>query len=275
MFTATVPVSGNGDDSSRPFSPPAVGTYRWIASYGGNANNNAVSGSCNDAGETTTVSAPAAPPGGHTPTSPNPSPSPTPSFSSSPSVAVTPDQRLDLTLTAVQALIPAGSTAQLVATGAANESYELRCYTRPSTTYVTSRSGSFDATGDAITFTLSLGRNTRCFIQYARNSPDGQSPSVVVNVMTVLSLSAARIDVRTNVFQGRNLPRVAGQLITLYRVDATGAEIGTSNVLTDASGVYRLTRRFTGHGSFDFRVRTSGSLANAAGVSKAITNPVR
>lgn len=58
-------------------------------------------------------------------------------------------------------------------------------------------------------------------------------------------------------------------------MDATGAEIGTSNVLTDASGVYRLTRRFTGHGSFDFRVRTSGSLANAAGVSKAITNPVR
>ena len=28
-----------------------MGTYRWIASYGGDINNNAVSGICNDTGE--------------------------------------------------------------------------------------------------------------------------------------------------------------------------------------------------------------------------------
>jgi hypothetical protein len=32
-----------------------VGTYRWIASYGGDANNDAVSGSCNDANEASVV----------------------------------------------------------------------------------------------------------------------------------------------------------------------------------------------------------------------------
>jgi hypothetical protein len=36
-----------------------------------------------------------------------------------------------------------GSTSTLVATGAPTQPYELRCYTRPSTTYVTSRSGAF------------------------------------------------------------------------------------------------------------------------------------
>ena len=35
---------------------PSSGTYRWVASYGGDANNNAVSGACNDANESVVVS---------------------------------------------------------------------------------------------------------------------------------------------------------------------------------------------------------------------------
>lgn len=48
-------VDGNGDYTSDPFTPTVVGTYRWIASYSGDANNKAVSGACNDANEDTTV----------------------------------------------------------------------------------------------------------------------------------------------------------------------------------------------------------------------------
>ena len=158
-----------------------------------------------------------------------------------------------------------------MATGAANQLYELRCYTRPSTSYVTSRAGSFNADGTPVTFTLSLGRNTRCFIQYATNSSQGASPSVVVDVRTVLSLSATRIGIQDYTFQGRNLPRIAGQLITLYRIDADGNEIRTSNLRTDASGIYRVSRLFTGSGTFKFRVRTPQTLNNAAGVSNTIT----
>ena len=172
-------------------------------------------------------------------------------------------------------VIDAGSTATLVATGQANELYQLRCYTRPSSTYVTAREGAFDAAGHPVTFTLSLGRNTRCFIQYAVNSGVGASPSVVVNVRTVLSLSAVRTGVRTYVFQGRNLPRVAGQLITLYRVDSLGREVRTSNLTTDSSGIYRVTRTFGGTGTFQFKVRTSQTLNNAAGVSNTITVAIR
>ena len=124
--------------------------------------------------------------------------------------------------------------------------------------------------GDPVTFTLSLGRNTRCFIQYATTPGQGLSPCVVVNVRTVLSLSTVRTGVRSFVFQGRTLPRVAGQLITLYRVDAAGSEIRTSNLVTGNSGIYRVTRMFTGTGTFRFRVRTSQTLDNAAGVSNTI-----
>ena len=157
----------------------------------------------------------------------------------------------------------------------ANQQYQLRCYTRPSTSYFTARSGAFDAAGNPVTFTLSLGRNTRCFIQYATNSTSGASPSQVVNVRTVLSLSTVRTATRTYLFQGRNLPRIAGQLITLYRVDNKGQEIRTSNLVTDNSGIYRVTRKFTGTGTFRFQVRTSQTLNNAAGASNIITVTVR
>ncbi|MEW5991912.1 MAG: hypothetical protein AB1736_11285 [Chloroflexota bacterium] len=54
-FSTSVAVSGNGTYGPVSFTPSAVGTYRWIASYGGDGNNNPVAGVCNDAGETDTV----------------------------------------------------------------------------------------------------------------------------------------------------------------------------------------------------------------------------
>jgi hypothetical protein len=196
-------------------------------------------------------------------TAASPSPSPSVSPTASPG-------RVNPTLTVRTPTIAAGTTATLVATGAANAQYELHCYTRPSTTYFVARSGAFDAASSQATFTLALGRNTRCFLRYATGA--GQdTPSVVVNVRTVLSLSTVRLGVRTYLFQGRNLPRVAGQLITLYRLDAAGNEIRTSNLITDDSGIYRVTRTFTGTGTFQFRVRTPQTMNNAAGMSNTIT----
>lgn len=57
-FTKTVPMpTGSNTVSSPGFPPTATGTYRWIASYSGDANNGAVTGLCSDPGETTIVSA--------------------------------------------------------------------------------------------------------------------------------------------------------------------------------------------------------------------------
>jgi hypothetical protein len=55
--TATV-AGGSVTATSDPFAPTQTGTYRWTASYSGDANNLAKSGACNDANESTTVTAP-------------------------------------------------------------------------------------------------------------------------------------------------------------------------------------------------------------------------
>src|SRR5262245_47027411 len=60
VFTDTKTVSGNGAYTSGSFTPPAAGTYRWTASYGGDANNAALGGACNDPNESVVVSAPGA-----------------------------------------------------------------------------------------------------------------------------------------------------------------------------------------------------------------------
>jgi hypothetical protein len=54
---STETVAGNGNYTSDPFTPSAVGTYRWIALYSGDPNNAMVTTACNDANETVTVSA--------------------------------------------------------------------------------------------------------------------------------------------------------------------------------------------------------------------------
>ncbi len=54
-FASTVTVAGNGNYGSGNFAPTVAGTYRWVASYSGDANNNSISGACNDAGESVVV----------------------------------------------------------------------------------------------------------------------------------------------------------------------------------------------------------------------------
>jgi len=50
-----VTVNGNGDYNSGNFTPTAVGTYYWTASYSGDAKNEAASTACGDANESSVV----------------------------------------------------------------------------------------------------------------------------------------------------------------------------------------------------------------------------
>ena len=56
-FTSAVVVNGNGGYSSTSFLPVAVGTYRWIANYGGDANNAPTANVCNAPNESVIVTA--------------------------------------------------------------------------------------------------------------------------------------------------------------------------------------------------------------------------
>ncbi len=60
VFTSNaIAVSGNGTYTSAPgYTATALGTYRWIASYSGDANNAAIPGACNGANESATITPP-------------------------------------------------------------------------------------------------------------------------------------------------------------------------------------------------------------------------
>src|SRR6202049_2555333 len=55
ISTSMVAVNGNGNYSSAPFLPNALGMYRWIANYSGDVNNNPVANACNAANENVVV----------------------------------------------------------------------------------------------------------------------------------------------------------------------------------------------------------------------------
>ncbi len=55
LFTSAVSVNGNGNYSSAVFTPPGAGSYYWVVSYSGDANNKAFNAPCGDTGETLTV----------------------------------------------------------------------------------------------------------------------------------------------------------------------------------------------------------------------------
>jgi hypothetical protein len=55
LFTATVPVSGTGSDNSPAYTTTTAGTYNWIATYNGDANNNPVSAPCDTASQAVIV----------------------------------------------------------------------------------------------------------------------------------------------------------------------------------------------------------------------------
>jgi hypothetical protein len=56
IATSTVAVNGSAQATSGTFTPTLVGTYRVIASYGGDINYNPIAGVCNDPGENVVVS---------------------------------------------------------------------------------------------------------------------------------------------------------------------------------------------------------------------------
>ncbi|HVF13853.1 MAG TPA: Ig-like domain-containing protein, partial [Acidimicrobiales bacterium] len=57
-FTSSGVVTGNGVYLSAAFNPNEPGTYRWVASYSGDATNAPANNACNDPGESVTVTPP-------------------------------------------------------------------------------------------------------------------------------------------------------------------------------------------------------------------------
>jgi hypothetical protein len=192
-------------------------------------------------------------------------------------------------------VITPGTHSLMTARGTPNASVTLRCYSRSPENADQQTPPYFDARNDklsssgAVQFSLNPGTNTRCFVKYASraDSDTTASASIVQKVATDLSLSAYRDGARKYHFQGTNLPRRAGQLITLYRYAtasngycapdpetyngaATAGDcraIRTATARTNSQNVWRIDRTFTGSGQYYFVVRTSDTLTNVGGYS--------
>jgi hypothetical protein len=208
-----------------------------------------------------------------------------PSSSSSPTGGCNQQQ---LTITVSPRDIVPTQAATVRVHGAPNQAVQLFAYSRPSTTYGMVRSGTTNANGD-ISWTITPGGNTRLYAHYASGGASSDSPSTVLTVHTSLSLSAYRDGARKYHFQGTNLPRRAGQLITLYRyatgpnldqycVPAAESDTGpqassscraiiVSQAKTGPNNTWRIDRSFTKNGRFYFVVRTSENINNGRGHS--------
>jgi hypothetical protein len=99
VASSTHPVDGAGAYSSSAATPTAVGGYRFVARYSGDADNRPVSGACNDPNESVAVSA-AEPPGIRVLKTATPLSRPEPGGTFSFQLAVTNTSAVPLTLTA-------------------------------------------------------------------------------------------------------------------------------------------------------------------------------
>ncbi len=192
-------------------------------------------------------------------TTPTPSPS-TPAPSPSAVACTSP-----LGLTLDRTIIFPGTAVGVTVTAPAGSAVQLQAYSRPVTKYSVARSSIVPSSG-TVTYQVTPGTNTRLFATCVGQTAS-ESPSQVINVRTALSLTVVRNGKRDYTFQGRILPRRAGQLITLYRITSDGTRVLTSQIKTDSTGTYRIPRKFTGSGTFGFLTRTGQNLTNQAGES--------
>lgn len=98
----------------------------------------------------------------------------------------------------------------------------------------------------------------------------GANPTIV-NVAPRLTLTAVRNAARNYTFSGpASRP---GQLLNLYRVNADGTEVLTSQVRA-GEGSWSIRRQFLGSGRFGFVIRTGRDMANAPGASSTRTTVI-
>jgi hypothetical protein len=88
----------------------------------------------------------------------------------------------------------------------------------------------------------------------------------VIDVAPRLTIDAVRNGVRDYTFSGE--ASRPGQILSLYRVTATGSNVLTSQARATDAGTWTIHRKFLGSGRFGFVLRTGRDMANAPGASR-------
>lgn len=134
LSTGTAAVNGDGTYSSPVVTNSTAGTYQWVASYSGDANNVPVTDGCNQPAEQVTVTPPTpTPPTPPTPTPPTPTP-PTPTPPAHPSIVTTASPSTGCAFTATTPTCKIADTAVLSGGSSPTGTITFRLYTSRDTT---------------------------------------------------------------------------------------------------------------------------------------------
>lgn len=121
------------------------------------------------------------------------------------------------------------------------------------------------------TVTLLPTTNTRLVYHFGYATPKRQCLNVdgadsdVINVAPRLTLTAVRNGVRDYTFSG--VATTPGLILNLYRVNADGSKVLTSQTRALENRTWKINRFFLGSGRFGFVVLTGRTMANAPGAS--------
>lgn len=123
------------------------------------------------------------------------------------------------------------------------------------------------------TWTLAPTGNTRVSARHYSDigncGPKGHHPGLtlgVINVAPRFTINAVRNGVRDYTFFGE--ASRPGQILSLYRVTATGSYVLTSQTRATDARTWTIHRKFLGSGRFGFVIRTGRDMANAPGASR-------
>ncbi|MCU1692259.1 MAG: hypothetical protein JWM64_1350 [Frankiales bacterium] len=174
-----------------------------------------------------------------------------------------------LLISATPSVFYAGQSSNVVVQGQPGVTILLYAFSAPSKDYREVRRATMPADG---TLELSVKPSTDSSVFAAvRGETGNESIARELHVRTASTVAASRTGTRTYVFSGRLLPGAQTIPVSLYRLASDGSEVLTARATSDGStGTYRMTRTFSGTGTFSFVVRTSQSSTNAAGVSPVL-----
>jgi hypothetical protein len=143
----------------------------------------------------------------------------------------------------------AGTVTVITGTTTPGARVELYGFTVPSTTYHLLGWTRANAVGH-YSFLPRFTGNSRVYVRVAGLT----SPSIVVRVRSLVTLSATKLSPRTYTFSGASLPARAGELVVLYYRDRFGHALVVARAHADGHGHYSVTHTFTDYGRHSYGI---------------------
>lgn len=162
--------------------------------------------------------------------------------------------------------ISAGDEVLVSYVGTPGATIDVYSRTQPATEFTRIRTVVLDSNGRAATLHKPQ-KNTRMWAEDVTDDAAVGSPDQpLIAVRTAASINAKRIAPRTYEFFGRVYPARDQRVVSIYlngRIAAQGR--------SDATGIYRITRTFTGTDTFNFYERTGDDTYNLGSQSRTLS----